>query len=218
MTRANNPQVPRSASIARGSTEARIATGTGLAAVVGIAVAGALGGFIPAEESGRKVESSVRADGSLAVRHVSGRQYLRVYLDVVGVATACDGITRYKGKPLKQGQSFTEDQCAAMLEEELVKHAKGVMDCTAGLAIASDRAIERRREGPRFAAVSLAYNVGVGGYCGSTARSRFNAGDYPGGCTALTWWNKAGGRVLAGLKARRAREAKVCRDGLGAMS
>ncbi|QZP06785.1 lysozyme [Caenibius sp. WL] len=185
-----------------------------LAVIVGAGVAAALGQFIPTEESGRKVEASVGRDGTLQVRHISGKQYLRAYLDIVGVATACDGITTYRGKPIKAGQQFTEAQCAAMLEEELIAHAQGVMKCTPGLALSSNPTIERRREGPRFAAVSLAYNVGVRRYCGSTGASRFNAGAYDSGCEALTWWNKAGGRVVKGLVARRERERRVCIGGL----
>ena len=188
-----------------------------LAVIVGAGVAAALGTFIPAEESGRKVEASVAKDGSLQVRHISGKQYLTAYLDIVGVATACDGITTYRGKPLKKGQAFTEAQCAEMLEEELIKHAQGVMKCTPGLALSADPAVERQREGPRFSAVSGAYNYGVGAYCGSTARKRFDAGNYVGGCEALTWWNKAGGRVVKGLVARRERERRVCIGGLGVL-
>ncbi len=185
-----------------------------LAAIVGVAVAAALGSFIPREESGRVVEATVREDGSLSVRHISGRQYLKVYLDMVGVATACDGITSYQGKPLPRDRTFTEGECAAMLEDELVKHASGVMDCSPGLALSARPEIEQPRQGPRFAAVSLAYNIGVRRYCTSTARARFNARDYTGGCTALTWWNRAGGRVVRGLVNRRAREYAKCVGGL----
>lgn len=185
-----------------------------LAAVVGVTVATALGVFIPREESGRKVEAHVTADGSLLIRHVSGKQYLKVYLDIVGVATACDGITTYRGKPLAKGMVFTEDQCAAMLEEELVKHAQEMMRCTPGLALSADPAEEQRREGPRFAATSVTYNIGAPRYCDSTARKRFNAHDFAGGCKALTWWNKAGGKVNRGLVARRDREHAKCVGGL----
>ncbi|WP_226792603.1 lysozyme [Altererythrobacter sp. CC-YST694] len=188
-----------------------------LAMLVGSGVALALGAFIPMEESGRRVEASMGQAGQLQIRHISGRQYLTAYLDMVGVPTACDGITTYQGRPILPGMKFTESQCAAMLEEELVKHAAAVMACTPGLALSGDPVIERRREGPRFAAVSLAYNIGPGRYCASTARARFNAFDYPTGCSAITWWNRAGGAVSRGLVARRAREAKVCREGLGAL-
>lgn len=191
---------------------------TTLAMVVGGAVALALGVSIPKEESGRTVRATLAPTGELRIQHISGKQYLAAYLDVVGVATACDGLTSYRGRKITIADRFTEAQCAAMLEEELVTHAQGVMGCTPGLALSPDPKVEIPRQGPRFAAVSLAYNVGVRRFCTSTARARFNAGNYAGGCDALTWFNKAGGRVLPGLVARRGREAKVCRNGLGALS
>lgn len=187
-----------------------------LAGVVGVGVALMLGVAIPREESGRKVEASIGQQGELQVRHLSGKQYLRAYLDIVSVATACDGLTSYKGRKIKITDSYTETQCAEMLEEELIVHAEGVMACSPGLALSPVIATETRREGPRFAAVSGAYNYGVGLYCSSTARKRFNAGDYPGGCVALTWFNKAGGKVNRGLVNRRERERRVCAGGLAA--
>lgn len=209
----NRPKKPNNAPI-KGGRKGAIVT---LAAVVGVNVAAALGAFIPKEESGRTVAVTVNPDTSLNVRHVRGKQYLKVYLDIVGVATACDGITTYRGKPLPRNHTFTEAQCTQMLEEELVKHAQGVMACTPGLALSPAILTERSREGPRFAAVSLAYNIGVSGYCNSTARRRFNAGNMAGGCEAITWFNKAGGRVVRGLVNRRNKEAKVCRESLGAL-
>lgn len=187
-----------------------------LAGIVGTAVALALGYATPAEESGRKVNASIGGSGELVIKHISGKQYLNAYLDIVNVATACDGLTSYRGRKITIRDKFTEAQCATMLEEELIVHAKGVMSCTPGLALKTGTD-ELRRQGPRFASVSLAYNVGIAGYCTSTANKRFNAFDYPGGCTALTWFNKAGGRVNTGLVNRRKRENYVCVNGLGAL-
>jgi lysozyme len=183
-----------------------------LASIVGIGVAIALGTAIPKEESGRTVEATIAQTGELQVRHISGKQYLRAYLDIVGVATACDGIAY-----VPRNAVYTEAQCTAMLERELIEHATAVMACTPGLALSSNPAIERQREGPRFAAVSLGYNIGTGRFCRSTARARFNAGRYPEGCEALKLWNRAGGVVVRGLVNRRAREARVCHNGLGAL-
>lgn len=188
-----------------------------LAAVVGIGVATYLLGFIPQEESGRTVQVTMTDDGTATMRHVTGKQYLQAYLDIVKVATACDGLTTDEfGRKLTLKSQFTEAQCATMLERALVVHAEGVMACTPGLALPADAGTERVRQGPRFAAVSLAYNIGVRGYCTSTAAARFNARNYPGGCTAMTWFNKAGGRVNRGLTGRRARENRVCIGGLAA--
>lgn len=176
-----------------------------LVGVVGAATAALLFQTIPAEESGRKVEVSIAADGAATVRHVSGKQYLRAYLDIVGVATACDGLTSYQGQKIRVSDRFTEEQCATMLEDELVAHAQGVMACSPGLSLTIPR-----RDYVRFAAVSLAYNIGVPRYCSSTAVRRFNTGRIREGCDAILLWNKAGGRVRPGLISRRSRERAKC--------
>lgn len=186
-----------------------------LVALVGAGVAMALGHGIPQEESGRNVRATVQ-HGELVLQPISGKQYLKAYLDVVGVPTACDGLTRYHGKPITIKMQFTEDQCETMLIEELLATATVVMKETPGLARSTDPAIEHRREGPRFAAISVTYNIGNGNYGPSTARRRFNAGDYPGGCTALTWFNRAGGKINPGLQSRRQREYIKCTKGLAA--
>jgi lysozyme len=189
-----------SKSVARGGT---------LAAVVGFVTAGLLLTHIPEDESGRKVDATIAPDGTATVRHISGRQYLRAYLDIVGVATACDGLTSYKGRKIRISDQFTEAQCAVMLEEELIVHAKGVMRCTPGLSL-----VIPGRDRARFAAVSLAYNVGVANYCSSTARRLFNAGSIGPACNAMTAWNKItvrGKKVVSnGLSLRRARERAIC--------
>lgn len=68
------------------------------------------------------------------------------------------------------------------------------------------------------AAVSFAYNVGAGAYCGSTTAKRFNAGDWMGACHAMNeadngrlQWVTADGRVLSGLVKRRAQERELCK-------
>ncbi len=183
--------------------------GGGLVAIVGAATAALLLLHTPAEESGRKVKVDIAQDGTATVRHISGKQYLRAYLDIVGVPTACDGLTSYRGRKIRITDQFTEAQCATMLEEELVVHAKGVMQCTPGLALTY-----AGRDRARFAAVSLAYNVGVGGYCTSTARRLFNAGRIGPACDAMLAWNKvtiAGKKVVnRGLDGRRKREHAHC--------
>lgn len=56
------------------------------------------------------------------------------------------------------------------------------------------------------AMLSLAYNIGPSAFGKSTCLKRFNAGDMEGAAEALTWFNKAGGKVLQGLVRRRAAE------------
>lgn len=173
-----------------------------LASIVGAATAALLFVQIPAEESGRAVEVKIAADGTAKVRNVSGKQYLTTYLDIVGVPTACDGLT---GPEIKRGKTFTEAQCAAMLEERLVEMSSQVMRCTPGLALTIPG-----RDHVRFAAISLAYNVGWPTYCKSTMRRQINAGQIAASCESLTWFNKAGGVVVPGLVKRRNRERAYC--------
>ena len=52
--------------------------------------------------------------------------------------------------------------------------------------------------------------VGVRAAGRSTATRRLNAGDVTGACKAITWWNKAGGRVIRGLVNRRTEDQTMC--------
>ncbi|WP_225206244.1 lysozyme [Novosphingobium huizhouense] len=182
----------------------RLRKGT-LAALVGLTSAGLLLTSIPGEESGRKVDVTIAVDGTATVRHVSGQQYLQAYRDIAGIPTACDGLT----KGIRMGQRYSEAQCAAMLEAELVRHADGVMRCTPGLALTIPG-----RDRARAAAISLAYNIGVGAWCGSTAARRINAGQIREGCDAMLAWDKArvdgALRAVRGLTFRRQRERALC--------
>ncbi len=174
-----------------------------LVALVGAAAAAALAMMIAKDESGRKVDAAVTSDGVLIVRHVSGPQYLRAYADIVGVWTICDGDT----KGVRPGMVETEAGCVKRLERQLVAHAAPVLQCVPALA-------RPERQNQLVASVSLAYNIGTGGFCRSTAARRFNAGDWRGGCDAFLRWNKAGGREVRGLTLRRQRERDLCVKGI----
>ena len=58
--------------------------------------------------------------------------------------------------------------------------------------------------------VSFSYNVGSSAFCGSTLVRKLNAGDYPGACSELLRWTRAGGLVLPGLVTRRQAEYRQC--------
>lgn len=176
-----------------------------LAAIVGFVTAAIALTSVPADESGRKVAVDIEVDGTARVTHVSGRQYLQAYRDIAGIPTACDGLT----KGIRMGQRYTEAQCAAMLDQALAEHAAGMMRCSPGLALSIPG-----RDHVRAAALSLTYNIGVAGYCGSTAAREFNAGRIRAGCDAILRWDKArvGGvlRPVRGLTMRRQRERAEC--------
>lgn len=128
------------------------------------------------------------------------------YLDIVGVPTLCFGET----KGVSLGDRATDAECRRKLEHRLTA------DFRAGLHryFTPDTKAHRLTDGRDAAYVSLAYNVGIRGAGRSTATRRLNAGDIAGGCAAIGWWNKAGGRVVRGLVNRRAEEVTLCRQGL----
>ena len=61
------------------------------------------------------------------------------------------------------------------------------------------------------AIVSFTFNLGVGNLKQSTLLKKINAGDFAGAANEFAKWNKAGGKVLAGLTRRRAAEAELFR-------
>lgn len=126
------------------------------------------------------------------------------YRDPVGVLTVCYGET----EGVQPGDSYTADECAAMLARRLHDYRDGVR------RYFTDDTKANRLPPTRDAAfTSFAYNVGIAGAGGSTATKRLNAGNVTGACEALGWWNKAGGRVLRGLVNRRADETALCLRG-----
>ena len=74
----------------------------------------------------------------------------------------------------------------------------------------------------RAAAISVAYNAGVGALCASPIVRKWNEGDFRGGCEAIRGW-RIGSHphgpngplvVQRGLQNRRNDEAKLCLSGL----
>lgn len=64
--------------------------------------------------------------------------------------------------------------------------------------------------GDQFGAlVSFTFNLGRGNLAKSTLLRKLNDSDYDGAAAEFGKWNKAGGKVLAGLVARKAAEAEL---------
>ncbi|UIJ46891.1 lysozyme [Sphingomonas cannabina] len=174
-----------------------------LAAIVGAVTALGLLVSIPKDESGRTVDAAIKPTGEIVVTHKAGDQHLDAYRDIAGIWTICDGDTAN----VKPGLRETQAGCQARLERQLIAHAEPVMACTPRLR-------ERGRDYQRWAAISLAYNIGTAAYCGSTVDRRFDAGDWRGGCDAFLMWVKASGKIVRGLQLRRQREREICLRGL----
>lgn len=133
---------------------------------------------------------------------------LRGYKDPIGIVMACAGHT----KTAVLGKPYSKEECTSLLEQDLVDHARPVLDCTPGLA---------GHENQLAAAVSFAFNVGTGAYCRSVTARRFNQGDWAGACRAMNQadngkaqWVWAGGQMLPGLVTRRATERALCETDL----
>lgn len=135
-----------------------------------------------------------------------GTEY-KAYRDIANVWTICTGDTH----DVHAGMIETPEGCRQRTEAQLVIHARGVIHCTPRLS-------ESGRDYQLAAATSLAYNIGVGGYCKSSIDRKFDAGDMIGGCNAFLAWDKArvNGqiRVVQGLHSRRIRERAICLKGL----
>jgi len=120
---------------------------------------------------------------------------LNAYRDIVGVVTIGWGETR----GVKMGDVWTQQQADARLLESL-------NEFTVGVKAKLTRDASMNELG---AMVSLAYNIGLGGFAKSTVLRQHNAGNFQAASRAFALWNKAGGQVIAGLTARRAREAAL---------
>lgn len=129
----------------------------------------------------------------------------QAYLDIVGVPTICYGSTR----GITLGMYMTDEQCMALLQIEVAEYRERLHQY-----FTSDTKKFRLTPHRDAAFVSLAYNIGVSGAGNSTAVNRLNYGDIKGACNAITWWNKAGQRVIRGLVVRRAGEYELCMLGV----
>lgn len=120
---------------------------------------------------------------------------LTAYQDSVGVWTIGYGHTR----TARRGMVITQAQADELLSLDVAVHAAGVY-----------KALQVKLEQHQFdAVVSLAFNVGVNSVRNSTLLKMINRGDAKLAAAQFDRWNKAGGKVLAGLTRRRAAERKL---------
>lgn len=132
------------------------------------------------------------------------------YFDIVGVPTICYGHTRtVTADDVRNNRTMTDAQCRRLLVSEIAEYREGWHGYLSAETVAQRLTVKRDA-----AYTSLAFNVGIRGAGKSTATRRLNSGDVEGGCHAIGWWNKAGGRVVRGLVNRRSEEVALCLEGI----
>lgn len=141
--------------------------------------------------------------GLALIRAFEGKR-LTGYLDAVKIPTIGWGHTEMAGGMISYasgekttkvivGGSISESEARRIHERDMLQFETGVFNL-----------LKRSpRQAEYDAMVSLAFNVGIDAFGKSSILRKLNAGDAQGAGDAFLMWNKAGGKVLAGLTRRR---------------
>ena len=100
---------------------------------------------------------------------------------------------------VKPGMVITAEKAEKMLRDDVAKFESGV----------SSLVTAPTTQGQFDAMVSLAYNIGLGGFGKSTLLKKHNARCYTCAADQFRVWNRANGKVMNGLTKRRAAERQV---------
>lgn len=104
------------------------------------------------------------------------------------------------GPDVTRGTVWTKQKAQERFDEHITAFTTGVKNALGGAKATQDQF---------DAMVSLAYNVGLGNFKASTLLKKHKSGDYAGAKAEFVRWNKAAGRVMAGLTNRRKEEAAL---------
>lgn len=136
----------------------------------------------------------------LAIIKASEGLALKAYLCPAGVLTIGYGHT---GNDVLPGQVITEAEAEEILQVDLQRFEDSV---DRGLTAQARAATT----GNQFSAmVSFCFNVGTQAFKKSTLLRKHNAGETQAAADQFLRWNKAGGRILEGLTARRRAERSL---------
>lgn len=138
------------------------------------------------------------------IKHYEGLK-LEAYLCPAGIPTIGYGSTFYTdGKPVKPGDTITQQQAEDLLPAIVTKYA-----------IEVNQQVKRKLYQHEFdALVSFVYNTGVGAFGNSTLLRYVNRNKPILDIMCEFYkWNKSKGRVLGGLVRRRATEAQLYQTG-----
>jgi GH24 family phage-related lysozyme (muramidase) len=104
--------------------------------------------------------------------------------------------SEYPLKP-EHNRVWTKQETDDLFDADIASFERGVLRLVPGVA---------GHQGRFDALVSFSFNVGLGNLQRSTVRIKANRGEWEAAADALLLWNKAGGKVLAGLDRRRKEE------------
>lgn len=110
------------------------------------------------------------------------------------------GHTSAAGPPaVRRGLTITDQEATDILKADLAKFEAAV-----------SKTLTKMPTPNQFAAmVSLCFNIGPGAFAKSSVVRKFNAGDTAGAAKSFLLWNRAAGKVMAGLTRRREAERKL---------
>ncbi len=124
------------------------------------------------------------------------------YLDPVGIPTIGYGTIKYPdGRRVRLGEKVTQAQAEEYLAFEVDAVVRALATHLKNVAVTQNQF---------DAIVSLCYNIGVGGFSGSTVLRKLKAGDLAGAAAGFDLWNKGTvkgvKKALPGLTNRRREE------------
>ena len=182
------------------------------AAIAAVALAASAGGTVLLMPGASPVPDDVALAVGVLVKPWEGRS-LTAYLDAIArppVWTICDGDTTN----VKPGTVETPAGCDKRLATKIARDYRAkLVTCIPNWTAAplSWRAMMD----------SLAWNIGPGAACGSTAARLGRAAHWQESCVAATAFNRAGGRMVVGLARRRGMgdagrigEGELCTSGV----
>lgn len=132
--------------------------------------------------------------GIALIREFEGLR-LEAYKCPAGVWTIGFGTTQ----GVRPGMKITYSQAEEMLRRDLTSFETAVKNLVK-VQLTSNQ---------YDAIICFVYNIGINAFAKSTFLRKLNAKDYAGAANQFTRWNKAGGKVLAGLTRRREAEKKL---------
>lgn len=128
-------------------------------------------------------------------------EILKVYKDPIGLPTLGVGhlLTSTELEQMPVGTKITKEQSREYLAKDLARFERAIT-----------KAVQVPVTQNQFdALVSFSFNIGESAFKRSSCLRKLNQKDYAGAADAMLAWNKAGGKVLAGLTRRRKEERRM---------